>query len=307
MDAYTLEKTPFFDIIPSKYSPIPSVEKLPGISNLGDGFETVAETDQYPLLGVSEDWIQIGEKRKKGGICPISKEALQFDLTGVLMDRCQALGPWMKIDIEKALIDCVIAQNTANATIFAGGAQYTWKGTAYGTYQTSTPWINVTATNALSDWTSINKALITGSKIVDPYTGEPFPFEPRHLIVAPDLLFTARRVVHATNIFVATPGFATSGSPTVTEVPNPVDEYQIVSSRLLGARMDLASELRTDWFLGDLTRAFARFYNWDVTPEQSAPNSHEAFYRDIIVAHKISKRDVFATIQPRVMLKNTAA
>ncbi len=148
---------------------------------------------------------------------------------------------------------------------------------------------------------------MVGSKIVDPYTGEPFPIEYKQLIVAPDLLFNAKRVVHATNIFVTTPGFATSGSPTTTEVPNPVETYQIVSSRLLGARMDLGSVLRTTWFLGDLQRAFARFYNWDVTPEQSSPNSHEAFYRDIIVAHKISTRHCFATIQPRVMFESTAA
>jgi hypothetical protein len=306
LNAYEMEKAVFSDIIPTRATMIPGVEKLPGISNLGDGFEIVKEADQFPLMGVSEDWIQIAEKRKRGAIVPVTKEAIKFDLTGVLLRQCSDLGRWLKINREKRVIDAVIDQNGAANSIYAGGSRYQWKGTSYATYQGTTPWVNLATTNGLTNWKNFNTALILMSKIVDPYTGEPFPIEPMHVIVAPDKLFDARRVIHATEVREADPGYATTGSPVQTIAPNPIEKYEIVSSRLLGARMDAASEARTDWFLGNLSEAFAVFVNWDVTPEQAAPNSHEAFYRDIISAYKISTRDCVATIQPRVMFRSAA-
>ena len=65
-------------------------------------------------------------------------------------------------------------------------------------------------------------------------------------MVTRQLLYTARRIVNATEIHVNTPGFATSGNPTETVTANPVQGYQIVSSALLAARLaiDLAAEQR---------------------------------------------------------------
>ena len=52
-----------------------------------------------------------------------------------------------------------------------GGHRYHWKGTSYGTYQTTTPWVNVATSAGLVDWTDVEAAWLLLAQMVDPYTG----------------------------------------------------------------------------------------------------------------------------------------
>src|SRR5205807_854894 len=126
---------------------------------------------------------------------------------------------------EKRLIDAFLDQNVTTH-------RYNWKGTTYATYQSASPWINVIASgNPISDWTSVDAAEQVLAAIRDPWTGEPIMIQPKDLVVSRSKLYTARRVVTATEIEVMTPGFATSGSPTKTVSPNPIQSYRIISSQ----------------------------------------------------------------------------
>jgi hypothetical protein len=103
-------------------------------------------------------------------------------------------------------------------------------------------WDNLTATNGLVDWTNINTAKQVFNALTDPYTGEPLDVTPKHLVAAMGLEQTALRILSATEIRVTTPGYATTGNPTQTVRDNPYRNYlQLVTSRLLGARMAAAS------------------------------------------------------------------
>jgi hypothetical protein len=283
--------SPLIRTIPTQFSG----EKLAGISRIGDEAEIVAEGRPYPQAGVSEDYIETPPTTKRGLIVGLTREAVFYDRTNVPTQRCSEVGEFLGLNKEKRVIDCVIDENgTAH--------RYKWKGTTYGTYQGTTPWINVTATNALVDWTDIDNAEQTLAGLVDPYTGEPILVSPRHLVVTRQLLYTARRVVNATEIRVNTPGFATSGNPTETITSNPVQGYQIVSSALLAARM--ATD--TNWFIGDLSRAFAYMENWPLTVVQAPSNSEVEFTHDIVMRWKASERGACATLEPRYMHKSTA-
>lgn len=294
LDSFQSEQfafSPLVRTIPTQFSG----EKLPGISRIGDEAEIVGEGRPYPQAGVSEDYIETPATTKRGLIVGLSKEAVFFDRTNVLTQRCREVGEFLGLNKEKRVIDCVIDENTT-------AHRYKWKGTTYGTYQAATPWVNVTATNALVDWTDIDNAEQTMANLVDPYTGESILVMPRHLVVTRQLLYTARRVVNATEIRVNTPGFATSGNPTETITTNPVQGYQIVTSVLLAAR--LATD--TNWFIGDLSRAFAYMENWPLTVVQAPSNSEVEFTHDIVMRWKASERGACATLEPRSMHKSTA-
>lgn len=296
LQAYQSEDFIFTKLIPTVSTPF-NGEKIPGIGELGDEAEIVGEGQQYPMVGLSEDWIETPPTLKRGLIVPFTKEIIFFERTGLALQRGKDIGKWMGVNREKRAIDCVIDENTT-------AHRYKWKGTSYATYQTSTPYDNVTATNALVDWTDMDNAEQTLNGILDPNTGEPVTVEAKHFIVTKQLEQTANRIVNATEIEVVTPGYATSGNPQVTKVGNPYkSKYQVVTSKLLAAR--LATD--TDWFLGNITEAFRYMENFPLAVVQAPSNSNDEFHRDIVTQYKASERGQFATFDPRFMSKSTVA
>lgn len=296
LESLTPEDYPFQALIPTQSTPYDG-EKIPGITGLGDQAAIVPENQAFPYAGVGEDWIETPQTTKRGFIVPITKEALFFDRTGLLLKQASAVGEALTLNKEKRAIDCVIDENTT-------AHRYKWRGTTYATYQTTSPWDNVTAANALVDWTDIDNCDQTLNGITDPNTGEPVVVEADTLIVTKSLEQTAKRIVNATEVHVITPGYATTGNPNVTKVNNPMaSKYKIVSSRLLASR--LATD--TDYFYGRPSKAFKYMENWPITVSQAPPGSSDDFRRDVVQQFKCSERGQFATIEPRVMSKSTVA
>lgn len=295
LEKYMAEEFVFSKLIPNQPTQF-NGEKIAGIGQIGDGSEAVGEGQPYPTVGVNEDWIETPQTTKRGMIVPITKEAIFFDRTGVLLDRCREVGEWLGVNKEKRAIDCAIDENTTTH-------RYKWRGTSYATYQTTTPWDNVTASNALVDWTDIDAAEQTMAGLIDPNTGEPILVVPKHIIVTRGLLYTAKRIIGATQLRTATPGYATSANPTETEWGNPITGYSVMTSLLLASR--LATD--TDWFLGDFTKFAKYMENWPLSVVTAAPNSDDEFNRDIVQKFKASERGQFATVEPRAVSKCTVA
>lgn len=293
MEKYMAEEFTFSKLVrtvPTQFNG----EKIAGIGELGDKAQIVPENGLYPTYGVNEDWIETPQTTKRGMIVPVTKEAIFFDRTGLILQRAGDVGNSMGINKEKRVIDCVIDENST-------GHRYKWRGTTYATYQASTPWVNIKGSNALVDWTDIDAAEQTFSGMVDPNTGEPILITPKQLICTRDLLYTARRVINATEITVTTPGYATSDNPSQAKLANPVMNYQLVTSLLLKSRM--ATD--TTWFIGDIQKAFAYMENWPITVVQAASNSEAEFTQDVVSRFKVSERGAMATMEPRAMVQCT--
>jgi len=301
-----LEDYVFTKMIPTQTTPY-SGEKIAGIDGLGDKAEIVAELQPYPTIGVSEDWIETPATTKRGFIVPISKEAIFFDRTNRLLQEAGKVGEWLAVNKEKRAIDCVIDENT---TIH----RYKWKGTAYATYQGSTPWINITASNGLVDWTDIDKANATFNVLTDPSTGEPIVVKADTLICDPALEMVANRIVNATQIVVGTGtvthagGYATTGDLVDTHATNSTyllnplrGAFNIVTTRLLTARQ--ATD--TTWYYGSPSRAFVYMENWPITVIK-LDEGPDMFSRDIVTQFRCSERGQYAVIEPRYMVECTA-
>src|SRR5262249_744557 len=103
-------------------------EKIPGVSRVQDQIDEVRPGMPFPSLGFGEDYIETPSTTKRGFIVPVTKEAIFFDRTHLVLSRAAEVGEILGLNKEKRLIDLVIGATN----------NYRWRGTAYNTYQTTT-------------------------------------------------------------------------------------------------------------------------------------------------------------------------
>ncbi len=283
------------DVIPTRLDG----ERIPGIGRIKDEVTEVHPGMPYPNVGFGEDYIETPLTSKHGLIVPVTKEAIFFDRTNLVLSRAAEVGEVLGLNREKRLIDLILG--VAN--------NYKWKGASYDTYYAAGdggPWVNVLEDNELVDWTDVDAAEQLFADILDPNTGEPVLIRPTTALVMPAYRHAANRVFRATEI-----AYAAAGSPTTTTAANPLTGYRLVDSRLVYRRVIAsgvaADEARQWWFLGDFRRAFAYMENWPLTVTQSPPGSEADFNQDVLVRFKASERGAAAVLNPRYVVKCTGA
>jgi hypothetical protein len=264
-------------------------ELIPGIGPVGDKADTVGEADAYPEFGLTEVFLQTVRLLKRGFIVPVTREIIVADRTGMLLKVAGEGGKYLGINKEKRVIDVVtgVVNN------------YKRNGVATNTYLTSGAYINSTS-NSLTDWTSIEKAELLFDALTDPDTSEPIVMPPQLQMLVPSALkYTARRIVHATN--VQRVDNQANANTVRYESPNPVPDYDILSSPYVKARTGSAST----WFLGDFRGGVAYMEAWGIETLQASSNSEAEFTRDIMARYKCSEMGAAQALEPRRLTKNT--
>ncbi len=294
LESYTQEAfavSKLVDTVPTRLDG----EKIPGIGRIKDAATEVHPGMPYPHVGFGEDYIETPSTTKHGLIVPVTKEAIFFDRTNLVLGRAAEVGEVLGLNKEKRLIDLVIGQTN----------NYKWKGTSYDTYQSSTPWINVLTGNELVDWTNVDVAEQLFADILDPNTDEPILVQPNGVLVTPAYRHSAYRVFKATQV-----AYTATDAPTTTTAANPLANYAVADSRLAYRRVIASGEAAADakkwWFIGDFRKAFAYMENWPITVTQSPTNSDADFNQDIVVRFKASERGAAAVLNPRYVVKCTA-
>lgn len=269
-------------------------EKIPGVTGIGDEAEVVDEGGPYPMAGVGEEWIETPQTTKRGFIVPVTKEAVFFDRTGLVLERAGRVTHWLRVNKEKRVLDCALGITTT----------YKRNGSAaiatYGDVSGAHDWDNLAASNALVDWTDVENAELLFDAIVDPNTGEPVMVMADTLIVPSALKRTAMRVLNATEVRHGDGASATYQ----TIGANPLaagQAYRILSNQYVKARTSSG----TTWFVGQPKKAFYYMENWGIQSLTAPPNSELEFTNDIIGRFKVTERGVPAVIEPRRMVKCT--
>lgn len=300
LEPYQDEEYVFSRLIPETPTNLLDGEKIAGITEIGDELAVRNENEPYAIAGVGENWITTPAVKDRGVIIPVTWEAVFNDRTGRLLDRCRDVGKWGAVNKEKRAIDCCVDENVT-------AHRYNWR--TFGqlaSYDDNTgnhTWDNLAASNGLVDWTDIDAAEQLFNAMTDPFTGEPILFGPRHLTVTKSLEQTARRIVSATEIRVATPGYATTGNPTLTNMDNPYrNKYEVVTSRLLASRM--ATD--TSWFLADWSQYATYMVAEAPNVQMAPPNSHEEWHRRVVQQFRFNERGAYVVREPRAAVKNTA-
>jgi hypothetical protein len=284
--------------IPTKFDG----EKIPGITQIGDHASAVLEGQPYPRAGVSEDYVETPQTTKNGLIVEVTKEAIFFDRTGILLDRCNKVGEWLGVKKEKAIIDVAL------------GVTNNWKplGEATNTYSNSTglhTFDNLANSNSLADYSDINAAQQLLEAITDPWTGEPVIISGTQLVCTTSLAYTARSIINATQVEL-NPNSNAGTAKVVNYIPPMAligQNIDIVTNPWVAARMTAGSVNTSNWYFGDFRKAFAYMENWPITVVQAPPNSEQEFQRDIVAQYKASERGVAAVLDPRYVVLNAPA
>jgi hypothetical protein len=262
----------------------------------------VAPGMPYPNLGFGEDYIDTPQTTKRGFIVPVTKEAIFFDRTNLVLQRASEVGEILGLNKEKRLLDLVTG--TTN--------NYKWKDAAYNTYSaagTGTApdgaWINQ-MTRELRDWLDVDAAEQLFADILDPNTGEPVLVQATTVLVTPAYRHAAHRVFNSSEIT-----YSTNSDAIVTYSANPLGNYTVAESRLMYRRLMAAGQTadaaKKWWFIGDFKKAFAYMENWPITVTQSRAYSEAEFNQDIVIRFKASERGAAAVINPRYVVKSTGA
>lgn len=305
---YTSEEFVFTKLIPERQSPY-TFEKVAGLSDIGPGTDAewvVPEGEPYNYAGFGPNYINLAETQKRGKIVPVTREAIFFDRTSMVREMAGRIGYWLGYNREIRAIDCVIDENAGAKSAAAGGHRYHWLGTSIATYGDNSgahSWDNLVATNALVDWTDVDAVEQNFNAIVDPFTGAPIELGATTLIATKDLEKTVLRILDSTKLNILTPGYATTGNPTVGTVGN----YYAGAFRYVGSRL-LAQRLATDtsWFYGAPEKAFVYVVNFPFSTRTAPTNSEAEFNRDIVLQERADERGAYSTIDPRFMQKATA-
>ncbi|MGC3972386.1 MAG: hypothetical protein QM775_35100 [Pirellulales bacterium] len=291
IDAYTQEAfvvSKLVDTIPTRLDG----EKLPGVTPPADGVAEVLPGMPYPHVGLGDDYIETPSTVKHGLIVPVTREAIFFDRTNLVLSRAAEVGELLGLNKEKRLLDVVVGATN----------NYKWRGTSYNTYLESGAWINVKPDNELVDWTSVDAAEQLFAEMLDPNTGEPVLVSARTALVMPAYRQAAQRIFQAAEV-------DHSSGDVTTRIANPLTNYRAYESRLAYRRIiaagTSAEEAKAWWFLGDFKRAFAYMENWPITVTQSAPGSEADFNNDVVVRFKASERGAAAVLNPRYVVKCT--
>jgi hypothetical protein len=274
-------------------------ERIPGVGRIADQVAEIAPGMPYPNLGLGEDYIETPQTTKRGFIVPVTKEAIFFDRTYLILQRAAEVGEILGLNKEKRLLDLLIGQTN----------NYKWKGVSYNTYSAGTgtapdgAWINE-LDRELVDWTDVDAAEQLFANILDPNTGEPVLIRATTVLVMPAYRHAAHRVFNAAEI-----EYGVSGRNTATTAANPLGNYRVAESRLAYRRVlaagQTAEHAKKWWFIGDFRRAFAYMENWPITVAISPPGSEADFNQDIVVRFKASERGAAAVINPRYVVRST--
>ncbi len=279
----------------TKQTVILNGEKIPGIGGLGDVAQAVGEAEEYPVVGLNQEYIETPQLVKRGFRVALTKEIVIADLTGLLGERAAGGAEYLGVNLEKRVIDAAI------------GVTNTYKrlGVATNTYLASGAYANYSSGNTLVDWKSIETAWLLFDALNDPNTGEPIVGNFNTMLVPSALKATAEQIVRATNVqkvdnqvAAGTVRFNSEYNPATALVPG----LKVLSSPYVKRRSSSAAR----WWLGDFPRAFRKMTAWEITPEQQGQGSYLQFHRDIVMEHKISVMDAIAVVEPRAVTQNAS-
>lgn len=270
-------------------------ERLPGIGEVGDVFDPVTEGQNYPMIGINEEFIDTPALVKRGGIVPVTREIIIADRTGILLDRAASGGKGLGYNLERRALDVVtgITNNYKRNTVSSN------------TYLTSGAYINQQA-NPLVDHSDLENVEVLMAGVTDPNTGLFITPEIEALLLPMELKKTALRILNTTEVAVVD---NTAGANTMRQWSDPpktlydkrLGTIKVHASPFVKERTSSSST----YFAGNFKKAFGRTVAWDITPQTAGETSEAGFAADIFQRFKISVLDAVWVMNPRWVSKNT--
>ena len=276
--------------------------RVPGVSlpQKGERDLEVAEAEEIPTVGMSDEYARAGQTKKHGAIVPITKEVVMADDTGLVLESASRVGELIGMERETILTDiicglvddCVIERRYGDDNEVTGDLFQDGDSESLGDRYTNVAELD------LEDWTSVGAAEQLIAAITNPSTEGPMLLTRRFLLVPTQMAFTARRIISATETRNATStnNMVVAGNPLASLGITPVTSPMVYARQVAaGVNADVAAGT---WFYGDVYRAVAWYQNWGLTVDEDR-EGEASFTRDILVRFKATIRGIPVVTEPR--------
>lgn len=274
------------ELIPSTHQ----WEKFAGMTMLGDHAQEVKEGHDYPTVSLAEDWVMSPETKKYGFIVPITREAIFFDMTGMVLRRAGEAALILAVNREKRILDTCLG--IVNSYRRKNRPVIDTYGAAAGDHDFD----NLAASNPLADYESLVAVHEKFQAMTDPQDGEPIVLGKTQLVCPKSLEWKAKAILNATEVREVS-----GDRETIVQGNRLPSDYEIRSSEYVQSRTGSNSS----WFYGDFKGAFAYVENWAPEAVEAPTGSHLEMTRDIAAQFKLSERGVMAVKEPRKVIKST--
>ncbi len=275
--AFTAEEFVVSKLIPTLPTRL-NGERIPGVAlprDPGEDFVVAEEMDELHYVGFTEEYVQTPATVKRQLGIAVTKEAIFFDRTGLVLDRASYVGTILGLRKEKNLILTLIGANNTFQEKRTGDSAAVSLPT-YMAADDNGRWVNHIDGNPLNDWTNINAAEQQFSQMLDPNTGEPIVLPGRRVLIAPQVqALSLNQLMQAQAVWRFSQGGTNPGAaPAVgwaNTGKNPLMDLDIVmatSRQLMRQIMLTLDSSEADaagyWWYGD-PAAFAYMENWPIT------------------------------------------
>jgi hypothetical protein len=305
-DSYKLETGISDRLVTNFPSVFLGTELVPGIAATADQYaDPIPEGFPYPLVGMSATDIRLPAAEKRGGIIPITREAVIADRTGKVLQEAGTVGQGMGINKEKRILD-----------VFIGAVNpYEFKGETRNTYSNAAMGFDNLSTEILTDFTDIRILTELFYAMSDPSINEPLDVAPTTIVCGNELAWQVRSVIR--NVQVRQGDI--TGAPFIqgindgNRIPFDLDIIHnefLIRQLILGHNADgvLASNTRAlanaHWWFGNPKAAFVYKEIWSLTTEEAPMNNEEQFRSDIWHRVKVSEMGVPGVREPRAIIRS---
>lgn len=288
-------------------------EKIPGVAIIGSVGTKVHPGMPYPTMGFGEHYFQTPSTDKDGLICEVTKEAVFFDRTNLVLDHARMVGERLARKKEKQILATLAGVSITIEGETFDGNNHSWNGTTYNTYSTTANAIGINSKSGveLQDWTDVEEAALLFADLLHPDTGDPIDMDWMGftIVTTPFKAWTLQRIRNATQLASLPGGYATSGTPQRTEGGNidVIASARILSSALLYKVIQdsgvSAADAKHWWFAGNPNAAIRYMENWPLTTVEAPANNEAEFTRDVVFRAKASERGVPFMFEPRKLTK----
>lgn len=287
IQAYTL--TPHIgDELVNVYETRLKNERVAGFTSISNDIKEIEEGHEYPQTGFNDKYVGTGEAKKKGVVIDVTQEAIYYDQTGQLLERCRAIGEKLQEQREIEILNGVLGKiniyypSDVATALYSGSPQ-------------------LVTTNALTDWRNIEKAELNGFDAMLNESGEKIVVIPKIIVVPLALKRTAINILKATNIYDG--NFTAIGAKTEYSNPYGGSSLTILSSPLIST----VTGDSTTWFIGDFKKQFRWKQVWPVQVfRQSGDVNQMSFRRDIVESFKVRYSGNLFALDNKYVVKNTA-
>lgn len=315
--AYTQEEFVLSKLVPNVPTRL-NGERIPGITmprDPGEDVTKIKEGEPFRTVGFAEEYIETPATDKHGVIIPVTKEAVFFDRTGLVLERAKTVGELLGLQKEKRLLGVVIGAVNPYREKRYGDLAPVNLNTFYAADDDGR-WVNHFDGNPLNDYTNIDFGDQQFANTVDPNTGEPIILGKRFVLAPAQMRLRIQQIATATDLWKLTntqtmwagsvnfPAVGTIGRNLIADVGY-ATSAQLYAQLKAQLGLDGPTALGY-WFYGDVAKAFAYMENWPITVVQAPAASEADFAQDIPFRFKASERGAAAVMEPRAWQRHRA-